>query len=96
MSSRFILGTGALNLVAGIFMAISVITFGARGKDRNWMPRWQQDWYGWSFIVAIVACSLQNIAGIILIFEGTNMKLVKIYMEKMYIKKKRLFPPAPR
>jgi hypothetical protein len=34
--------------------------------------------------------------GAILLFEGTNMKLVKYYMEKMYIQKKRLFPPAPK
>jgi len=31
-----------------------------------------------------------------LLFEGTNIKLVKNYMEKMYIQKKRLFPAAPK
>lgn len=96
VSSRYVLGTALLTLTSGIFMAIAVITFGVRGKDRDWMPRWQQNWYGWSFIVAIVSCILEIIVGFVLLFEGTNMKLVKLYMEKMYIKKKRLFPPAPR
>lgn len=96
VSSRYILGTAFLNAISGIFMLISVIIFGLRGKDRGWMPRWQDNWYGWSFIVAIVACVLQNLVASVLLFEGANMKLVKVYMEKMYIKKKRLFPPAPK
>ena len=96
VSSRFILGTAFLTLTSALFMGISVITFAVRGKDRDWMPRWQQNWYGWSFVVAVVSCFLQALVGFVLLFEGTNMKLVKYYMEKMYIQKKRLFPPAPR
>jgi hypothetical protein len=96
VSSRFILSTALVTLTSGLFMMISVITFAVRGKDRDWMPRWQQNWYGWSYSVAVSACILQIIVGFILVFEGTNMKLVKNYMEKMYIQRKRLFPPAPR
>lgn len=96
VSSRFILTTAFLTLTSAFFMGIAVITFAVCGKDRDWMPRWQQNWYGWSFIVAVVSCILETIVGFVLLFEGTNMKLVKYYMEKMYIQKKRLFPPAPR
>jgi hypothetical protein len=96
VSSTFILSTSYVTLGTGLFQTIAVITFGMRGKDRDWMPRWQQNWYGWSFIVACIACFFQVAAGLVLLFEGTNMKLVKKYMEKMYIQKKRLFPPAPK
>lgn len=44
-------------------MLIAVLTFGTRGKDRNWMPRFQQNWFGWSFTVAIVACILEFVGG---------------------------------
>ncbi len=83
-------------MAEAFFMGIAVITFGVRGQDRDWMPRWQQNWYGWSFILAVVACILETIVGAILLFEGINIKLVKNYLEKMYIQKKRLFPSAPR
>jgi hypothetical protein len=44
-------------------MLIAVLTFGMRGKDRNWMPRYQQNWYGWSFMVAVVCCILEFLVG---------------------------------
>ena len=50
---------------------------------------------GWSFVLAVVSCILETIVGAILLFEGINIKLVKNYLEKMYIQKKRLFPSAP-
>jgi hypothetical protein len=96
VSSRFILSSAVLTLTSAVFMCIACITFGVKGKNRDWMPRWQENWYGWSFMIAIVACILEFLVGFILLFEGVNMKLVKSYMEKMYIQKKRLFPPAPR
>jgi hypothetical protein len=96
VSSRFILMTAFVTLTSSLFMTIACITFGLKGKNRDWMPRWQQNWYGWSFHIAVACCILEYIVGFILLFEGVNMKLVKAYMEKMYIQKKRLFPPAPR
>jgi len=96
VSARFVLITAFTNLAAGFFMAIAVITFGVRGKDRNWMPRWQQNWFGWSFHVAICACLLQFLIGGILLFEGTNMKLVQKYINKLYEAKQRRFPSAPK
>lgn len=66
-------------------MVIAVITFGVRGKDRDWMPRWQQNWYGWSFILAVVSCFLQVIVGkilnltiIIINFRKFSLKIIKI------------------
>jgi hypothetical protein len=76
-------------------MLITVLTFGVRGKDRNWMPRWQHNWFGWSFSVAIIACMLEQ-KGLILLFDGVNMKLVKIYCENLYIERQKRFPAAPR
>ena len=96
VSSRFILLTALVTLTSAFFMGIAVLVFGLKGKNRDWMPRWQQNWYGWSFHIAVASCFLETIVGFILLFEGVNMKLVKAYMEKMYIQKKRLFPPAPR
>lgn len=96
VSSRYILSTALVTLTSASFMCIAVVTFGIKGKNRDWMPRWQTNWYGWSFQVAVVACILEFIVGFILLFEGINLKLVKDYMEKMYIQRKRLFPPAPR
>jgi hypothetical protein len=63
VSSSYILGTSLVTLTSALFMAIAVITFGIRGKDRDWMPRWQQNWYGWSFIVAVTACIVQFVVG---------------------------------
>ena len=44
-------------------MLITVLIFGVHGKDRNWMPRWQHNWFGWSFSVAIIACMFEFTAG---------------------------------
>lgn len=96
ISSRYVLTTAFVTLMSAVFMTIAVLVFGICGRNRDWMPRWQQNWFGWSFKVAIVSCILEYVVGGILLFEGTNIKLVKNYMEKMYIQKKRLFPAAPR
>ncbi len=63
ISSRYVLLTAGFTLTSALFMAIAVITFGVRGKDRNWMPRFQQNWFGWSFTVAIITCLLEFISG---------------------------------
>ncbi len=63
ISSRYVLATAFTTLTSALFMGIAVITFGVCGKNRDWMPRWQQNWFGWSFIVAIVACILETIVG---------------------------------
>jgi hypothetical protein len=69
VSSSYILGTSFVTLTSALFMAIAVITFGIRGKDRDWMPRWQQNWYGWSFIVAVTACIIQFVVGKYILFS---------------------------
>jgi hypothetical protein len=94
-STRFIISTALLLVTSAVFMTIAVIIFGTRGKDRDWMPRYQQCWFGWSFSVAIVSCLLTYLSGCLLLFEGVNMKLVKLYVEKMYILKQKKFPNAP-
>ncbi len=63
VSSRYVLATAFTTLTSAFFMGIAVITFGVCGKNRDWMPRWQQNWFGWSFIVAIVACILETVVG---------------------------------
>jgi hypothetical protein len=44
-------------------MGIAVITFGLKGKNRDWMPRWQHNWYGWTFHVAVATCILETVVG---------------------------------
>ena len=52
-------------------MLIAVLTFGLRGKDRNWMPRFQQNGFGWSFTIAIVSCILEFAVG-----KSNDFKLI--------------------
>jgi succinate dehydrogenase hydrophobic anchor subunit len=44
-------------------MGVAVIVFALNGKRRDWMPRWQQNWYGWSYIVAVVTCIIETVIG---------------------------------
>ena len=54
------------------FMGIAVVTFAVCGRNRDWMPRWQQNWFGWSFIIAVVTCILETILGGSSIFRFNN------------------------
>ncbi len=44
-------------------MTVAVLVFAVCGRNRDWMPRWQQNWFGWSFKVAVVACILEWVVG---------------------------------
>jgi hypothetical protein len=44
-------------------MGVAVIVFALNGKRRDWMPRWQQNWYGWSYVVAVVTCIIETVIG---------------------------------
>ena len=65
-------------------MGISVITFAVCGKNRDWMPRWQQNWYGWSFIVAVVTCILETIIGNIQNIFKFHNQFMNIFDVKLY------------
>ena len=76
--------------VSAIFMLIVVIMFGLKGKNRDWMPNWQQGWFGWSFNVAILTCILETILGFVLLYESADIKLFNTYYkERMRFQKNK-------
>ncbi|GFV69689.1 uncharacterized protein TNCV_4508021 [Trichonephila clavipes] len=68
----------ALALAAGLFSTIAVITFGANGDERNWMPDPDHNHLSWSFGLAIVGALMEIAAGVLFIVESHLAKHRKV------------------
>jgi hypothetical protein len=71
-SSKQVLTAAILHGLAGVLMFVTVILFGIYGRRRDWMMNWQFNWFGWSFILAIVACIIHIATAIIAGCQGLN------------------------
>lgn len=71
-STSQVLVTAVLNGVAGVLMLATVILFGIAGRRRDWMMNWQFNWFGWSFILAIISCILHLIVAFMAGYQGSN------------------------
>ncbi|CAF4883714.1 unnamed protein product [Pieris macdunnoughi] len=67
-------------LVTGGFSGlISVITFGARGDGRDWMPNWEHNDLGWAFALGVVGVVLLFPAGILFLVEARVRKYKRLH-----------------
>jgi len=55
---------------SGLLCTISVIVFGIKGDDRDWMPDPEHNFLSWSFALAVVGCFFQWIAAILFWVES--------------------------
>ncbi|KAJ3632861.1 hypothetical protein MTP99_009844 [Tenebrio molitor] len=70
-----LLMSNALNhWIAGLCGLIAVITFGANGDRRDWMPYWQHNDLGWSFAFAVIGSLLLWPAGALFLAEGRRVR----------------------
>ncbi|KAG8172515.1 hypothetical protein JTE90_008892, partial [Oedothorax gibbosus] len=53
-----------------IFSTIAVITFGAYGDERNWMPDPDHNHLSWSFGLAVIGALTEIVAGVLFTVES--------------------------
>ncbi|XP_054710274.1 LOW QUALITY PROTEIN: uncharacterized protein LOC129219978 [Uloborus diversus] len=63
-----------LVLTAGVFSLVAVITFGAFGDERNWMPDPDHNYLSWSFGLAVIGALLELGSGSLFLVEGQLAK----------------------
>ncbi|CAL1271262.1 unnamed protein product [Larinioides sclopetarius] len=61
---------GGLALASGLLSTVAVITFGANGDERNWMPDPDHNHLSWSFGLAIVGAVTELGAGVLFLIES--------------------------
>lgn len=59
-----------MDLSLAIFGLIAVITFGARGDGRDWMPHWEHNDMGWAYACACVGVCILLPSGILYMAEA--------------------------
>jgi len=60
----------ALVFISGVFSIIAVITFGAYGDERNWMPDPDHNYLSWSFAIAVIGGLLELGSGVLFFVES--------------------------
>lgn len=57
---------------------IAVITFGARGDGRDWMPNWEHNDMGWSFALAVVGVLMLAPSGVLFLVEARRERYKRL------------------
>lgn len=57
-------------MFAGVFSTFAVITFGAYGDERNWMPDPDHNHLSWSFGLAVIGALMEICAGVLFTVES--------------------------
>jgi len=65
-----LLTTGAILTTAGLCAVIGVLIFGGRGHYREWMPDWEHNDVGYSFVFAAIGSLTLLAAGIVFLVEA--------------------------
>ncbi|KAL4705023.1 hypothetical protein ACJJTC_009811 [Scirpophaga incertulas] len=65
---------GTILVIGGFSGLISVVTFGAQGDGRDWMPNWEHNDLGWAYAVGVI--------GVIFLFPGAILFLVEARVQK--------------
>ncbi|XP_076325981.1 uncharacterized protein LOC143233537 isoform X2 [Tachypleus tridentatus] len=63
-----------LMLIAGICCTIALITFGARGDGRDWMPDPDHNYLSWSFGLGVVGAFLEYVVSLLFLVESRLAK----------------------
>lgn len=64
---------------SGFSGIISVVTFGARGDGRDWMPHWQNNDLGWAYALGVVGVISLFPAGILFLIVARVHKYKKLH-----------------
>lgn len=64
---------------SGFSGLISVITFGARGDGRDWMPNWEHNDLGWAYALGVVGVIFLFPAGILFLVEARVHKYKRLH-----------------
>ncbi|KAI8429911.1 hypothetical protein MSG28_000385 [Choristoneura fumiferana] len=70
---------GTTLVIGGFTGIISVVTFGARGDGRDWMPNWEHNDLGWAFAMGVIGVVLLFPAGILFLVEARVHKYKKLH-----------------
>lgn len=57
---------------------IAVITFGARGDGRDWMPNWEHNDMGWAFALACVGVCFLMPSGVLYMIEARRERYKRL------------------
>lgn len=70
---------GTVLVIGGFAGLISVVTFGARGDSRDWMPNWEHNDLGWAYALGVIGVNLLFPAGILFLIEARVQKYKKLH-----------------
>lgn len=79
---QLIFTIGYLLLIGGISGGIAVIIFACLGNTDGWMPGHANNFFGWSFIMAVVGSVLTIIAGALLLVEANVQRKKREYLKE--------------
>ncbi|CAD0195469.1 unnamed protein product [Chrysodeixis includens] len=61
---------GTVLVIGGFSGIISVVTFGARGDGRDWMPNWEHNDLGWAFAMGVI--------GVVFLFPADGLRVTNV------------------
>uniref|UniRef100_A0A6B2E6F5 Putative conserved secreted protein n=1 Tax=Phlebotomus kandelakii TaxID=1109342 RepID=A0A6B2E6F5_9DIPT len=73
-----LLTNGAVQVIGATCGLIAVITFGARGDGRDWMPNWEHNDMGWAFALAVLGVMILFPAGALFLVEARKIKYKRL------------------
>ena len=71
-----------LFLPAGFCSGIAVIVFAIWANQEEWMPGHENNFFGWTFAMAIAGCIASFIAGGLFLVEGNVQKKKRKYFKE--------------
>lgn len=83
---QLIKAIGFSTLAGGICGVLAVIIFGVKGNTEGWMPGHDNNFFGWSYVVAIVGSILMVIASILFLVEANVEKKKREYLKESQIR----------
>ncbi|CAH0747372.1 unnamed protein product [Diatraea saccharalis] len=70
---------GTVLVIGGFSGLISVVTFGARGDGRDWMPNWEHNDLGWAFALGVIGVVFLFPSGILFLVEARVQKYKRLH-----------------
>lgn len=79
---QLIMIIGYLLLIGGISGGLAVIIFACFGNTEGWMPGHANNFFGWSFIMAVVGSVLTIITGALFLVEANIQRKKREYLKE--------------